>query len=119
MSVEEIHVPIFGCVIGILVCPSQKKGQKKIWEWLDKEFCYVKKECNGLVFPDGAHIGLWLDPDAEKDVMAHEAYHITCAILNHIGISKRTSQTEEVEAYILMWVFNQIKNHVENKRTVV
>ena len=106
MKRTEIRIPIYDRSLIIVVTNDIKKAIVKYCpEEAEESDCNLEAT---VVHDNMGRMNLMIQPDANINVICHEALHITVTTLDDAGMEMSES-SEEAYAYLIGWVAEQIQ----------
>jgi len=113
-KVNEVYLPMYGHSIYTVISTDLIKSRKKRYKILGHD--NDLDGYTGLFSSNGGHDGfIFLGPDADAEVIAHEAFHAVCYIMNHIG-TILCDESEECFAYPLGYLVGSITKFIKSNK---
>ena len=119
MTNKNVQVPLYHQYIQIIICDDVEKEIDEV----NKKY-YVNKnrfDFSGYSEGQGKYNLILLNKKYLTDeafaisTIAHEAFHVSCFIMNRVGINPDVNN-DEAQAYLLSWITEQVyKQYIKSK----
>jgi hypothetical protein len=116
MKQFQFQVPIYNVWIAVLVEPTQLDLDKFNKKFFRSNPLPMTKS-SATTFVDGSRNIALIFNDIRQDIIVHESFHVCQGVLEAIGIKSISMvESEECFAYLLQFVFNKIKQGIDNAK---
>lgn len=114
MKQHILKIPIYYETLQISVTEDFNEAVKKNHKGIDFKKYGDLNRYGALVWDESKDIELYITPDADASIIAHETVHIVNEVFKRTGM-KLDYDNDEAQAYLTGWIVKEIHKVLQSK----